>query len=164
MSRKIPGRRYFFFAVLFFLSGPAAQAQQSHAVVPYHGMRMTAKYSDFYIVRIKAGKDAFGELVIDVYFNSAVDPRTVTQSLILADGTPLPQGTTEVFNKAGTEVRLTFSENDGEKLVNKDKPDMSLTFTAAASFNGSPLIQNEFDGITDGYAQVFHKPSGAGGK
>ena len=38
-----------------------------------------------------------------------------------------------------------------------------LEFISAASFNGSPLLIDVFDGITDGYIQVFQKPDETGG-
>ena len=161
---KFRRMKFFFFPVLLLLSTavPCA-AQPSHAVVPYHGMRMTSKHSEFYVVKIEAKKAEQGNLLIDIYFNNAVDPRTVSLADILVNGRPVPYGTSELFNKAGTEVRLEFPETVCGMFLSSADTKILLEFISAASFNGSPLLLDVFDGITDGYIQVFQKPDETGG-
>lgn len=123
---------------------------------------MTSKHSDFYVVKIEAKKTEAGNLLIDVHFNSAVDPRTVSLPNLLVNGRSVPEGTSELFNKAGTEVRFEFPETVCGMFLSSADARIKLEFVSAASFNGSPLIQAVFDGITDGYVQVFKKPAGDG--
>lgn len=148
--------------LVLFLSRPPVFAHQLHAIVPYHGMRMTSKHSDFYVVKIEAEKAEAGNLLIDVHFSSAVDPRTVALPDVLVNGRPVPSETSELFNKAGTEVRFKFPASVCGMFLSSADTRIKLEFVSAASFNGSPLIQNAFDGITDGYVQVFKKPAGDG--
>jgi hypothetical protein len=163
MIMKFRKMSYLFFPVLILLFTVSSSiAQPSHEVVPYHGMRMTPKHSDFYVVKIVAEKTEAGNLLVDVYFNSAVDPRTVSLAAILVNGQPVPYGTSELFNKAGTELRLEFSKERCGILLNSADAKIRLEFISAASFNGSPLLLNLFDGITDSYVQVFKKPDGTG--
>jgi hypothetical protein len=163
MIMKFRKMNYLFFPVsilLFTVSSSAAQP--SHAVVPYHGMRMTSKHSDFYVIKIEAKKTESENLLVDVYFNSAVDPRTVSTADILVNGQLVPYGTVELFNKAGTEIRLEFPETACKTILSSADAKIRLEFISAASFNGSPLLVNMFDGITGGYVQVFKKPEETG--
>lgn len=161
---KFRKMNYVFFSVFLPLITTVPTAPQpSHSVVPYHGMRMTSKHSDFYVVKIEAKKAERGNLFINIYFNNAVDPRTVSLSGILVNGRPVPCGTSELFNKAGTEVRLKFPETVCGMFLSSADTKILLEFVSAANFNGSPLLLDAFDGITDGYVRVFQKPDETGG-
>jgi hypothetical protein len=148
-------------AALLFLYLPLF-SQSAHAVVPYHGMRMPQKHSDFYVIKIEAKKNEQENLLVDIYFSSAVDPRTVSLKEIQINGCPVPAGTTRLFNKAGTEVRFEFPETIYRTCINSENTEMKMELISAASFNGSPLVQNVFEGIADGYTQVFQKSGETG--
>jgi hypothetical protein len=154
--------RLVFFILLLFLtvSGSSEQkvTQTSRKTVPYHGMRMVPKKSDFYVRKLEAEKIIDGGLAVDIYFNAAVDPRTVALPYLLLNDLPFPDGTTCMFNKAGTEIRLIIPASYYPPSFSQEKNTMKIQLCAATSFNGTFLVQNEFDGITAGYIHVFSKP------
>lgn len=133
-------------------------AQTSRKTVPYHGMRMAPKKSDFYVRKLEAEKTVVGGIAIDIYFNAAVDPRTVALPHLLLNDLPFPDGTTCMFNKAGTEIRLMLPASYYPSSFSQEKNTMKIQLCAATSFNGTFLVQNEFDGIIAGYIHVFPKP------
>jgi hypothetical protein len=144
-----------------FINVPAAG--EAIVSVPYHGMRMSQKLN-FYVRRISVEKNDESCIVV-LFFNAAVDPRSVTAENILVDDTVLPAETEILFNKAGTEMEIIIPDSVlPPSFFDTQDAVISVTMSQGTSFDGTGLSQTEFDNLACGTVYVFDGGSDDGAK
>ena len=138
--------------------------QHSNPDISYHGMRMMRKSPFFYVRKIETVLSGNNQIFIDIHFNTAVDPRTVTIKSILLNNEPLPADTGRMFNKAGNVLRLSLPLTYSSELMKSGYTQLQLTLCSAESFNGTKLSQNQFGGLSCGNVYVYTNECGHEGR
>lgn len=139
-------------------------SQHSKPDISYHGMRMMRKSPFFYVRKIETVLSDNNRIFIDIHFNTAVDPRTVTISSIQLNNEPLPPDTGRMFNKAGNVLRLSLPSTYSSELMKSGYTQMQLTLCSAESFNGTQLSQNQFGELSCGSVYVYTNECGHEGR
>lgn len=133
---------------------PEAAAAAPRTAVPYHGMRMMKK-DVFYVRSIGFAAGAGGSSVFDIRCNAAVDPRSVLLSDIYVDGSRIPPESVLIFNKAGTELRLTVPASSG---IRHSGGAVQLELRGVSDFAGTELSRSVFGGLARGATYAFRMP------
>jgi len=141
-----------------------ADSGHSKPDISYHGMRMMRKSPFFYVRKIETVLSDNNRIFIDIHFNTAVDPRTVTISSILINNEPLPSDTGRMFNKAGNVLRLSLPLTYSSALIKSGYTQMQLTLCSAESFNGTQLSRNQFSELSCGNVYVYTDECGHEGR
>src|SRR5574344_1291086 len=91
--------------ILFSCFGLNAQMRKT---IPFHGRRLSSEVSVFYVTKVSANQIDDDTFIINVSFNSIINPQSVQLSNIKINSVQLPTNTKIVNNKAGNLLILVI--------------------------------------------------------
>ncbi len=140
----------FIFLILFSCFGLNAQMRKT---IPFHGRRLSSNVSEFYVTKVSANQIDDDTFIINVSFNSIINPQSVQLSNIMINSVQLPTKTKIVYNRSGNLLRLVIPL----KLKKNEKIDLDVQ--KISSFNGIQMSDLLIEGIIDDFEIVFSESS-----
>lgn len=101
------------FALFFLCSLLFAQFAQFAQSDGYRGQRNTRSSGECRVTGVSYSSDSG---VLDIYFSSAVDPRSVSGSSVFVDNVPVGSGARATFNRDGTQARISIGKRSSFNL------------------------------------------------
>lgn len=126
-----------------FPEPPKLPPKDPDSIIYYRGNRMYTKDSELKVIRTRGERLDENTILLEIFFNQSINPRTVDNDSILLDDEPLPDDTRFMFNRKGDIIRI---------ILDFDDDDFLLTVQNIRSFNGIVLEPEDFD------IQVFLPP------
>lgn len=138
------------FLILLFCFGLNAQMRKT---IPFHGRRLSSNVSEFYVTKVSANQIDDDTFIINVSFNSIINPQSVQLSNIKINSVQLPTKTKIVYNRSGNLLRLVIP------LELKKNEKIDLDVQKISSFNGIQMSDLLIEGIIDDFEIVFSESS-----
>lgn len=121
--------------------------------IPFHGRRLSSNVSEFYVTKVSANQIDDDTFIINVSFNSIINPQSVQLSNIKINSVQLPTKTKIVYNRSGNLLRLVIP------LELKKNEKIDLDVQKISSFNGIQMSDLLIEGIINDFEIVFSESS-----
>lgn len=94
----------------------------------YRGQRNTRNAAECKVTGVSYSQESG---VLDIYFSSAVDPRSVSGSSVFVDNVPVGSGAKATFSRDGTQARISIGKTSS----------FSLRISGVKSYDGKSVPQ-----------------------
>lgn len=120
--------------------------KEGNEFLNYRGQRLPVESDNFNIQALSTGKYQNQLLIITLYFNQVVNPKSLTSDSIIVQSTESYKVSNISFNKEGTKVQITLNDNI-------DFP-ISITLSNVQSYNGKTIPSISIEDI---YSSELYK-------